>query len=88
VADDLTRRVTARLAAEAGRPTPMGALVDALVAEGATPEAVERAVWTLLASGRVVLAGFLARKVRRADARGARSIHHTYEPLLAPADDA
>ncbi len=86
--DDLLQRVEARLAAGVGRPTPMGTLVDDLVAEGAAPEAVERAVWTLLASGRVVLAGFLARKVRRADARGARSIHHTYEPLLAPADDA
>ncbi|RMH00082.1 MAG: hypothetical protein D6705_01235 [Deltaproteobacteria bacterium] len=90
MATDLDRRILQRIADMGDDGVPMGTVVDALVAEGVPAPSVERGVWNLLAAGHLVLAGFVARKVRRPDARGARSIHHTYEPLLAPAptDDA
>ena len=90
MAGPLEHRVLDRLARAGQDGVSMGAVVDEFVAEGIDAHAVERAIWTLLASGRLVLSGFVARKVRHPDARGRRSIRHTYEPLLArlPDDDA
>ena len=53
------------------------------------PDEVERAVWSLLSSGHLLLAGFLGRTVRRrAPDEPKPRLVHTYEPLLTPAPAA
>jgi hypothetical protein len=66
------------------RGVAMGALVDELVGLGHTAEAVEQAIWELLASRRLTPSGFVCRVVRRRDELGELVQARSYELMLAP----
>lgn len=66
------------------RGVPMGQVVDALVGRGYSAEAVEQAIWSLLAARRLTPSGFLCRMLRRRDALGELVQTRCYELLLAP----
>lgn len=66
------------------RGVPMGQLVDEMVGLGHAVEAVEEAIWALLASRALTPSGFVCRIVRRKDAFGELVQARSYELLLMP----
>lgn len=66
------------------RGVAMGQVVDAMVGLGYAVEAVEQAIWTLLAARRLTPSGFVCRIVKRRDAFGEAVQARSYELLLAP----
>jgi hypothetical protein len=61
----------------------MGAIVDQLVGHGHEENAVEQAIWRLLARRRLTPQGFVARTLRRRGPEG-RSVQRVYEFMLIP----
>ena len=66
------------------RGVAMGQIVDAMVGLGHGVEAVEQAIWELMASRRLTPSGFVCRIVKRRDAFGEPVQARSYELLLAP----
>ncbi len=79
------REAIVEQAGKAGdRGVAMGQIVDAMVGLGNEVEAVEQAIWDLLATRRLTPSGFVCRIVRRRDAFGEAVQARTYELMLAP----
>ncbi|MBK7825359.1 hypothetical protein [Nannocystis sp.] len=66
------------------RGVAMGQIVDAMVGLGHGVEAVEQAIWELMASRRLTPSGFVCRIVKRRDAFGEPVQARSYELLLVP----
>ncbi len=73
------------LAGKAGdRGVAMGQIVEAMVGLGHGVEAVEQAIWAMMATRELTPSGFVCRIVRRRDAFGEPVQARSYELLLAP----
>lgn len=62
----------------------MGAIVDALEAQGFAPAIVEREIWSLLERRRLTPNGFVCRTLRRRGADGRAVMARVYEFMLVP----
>lgn len=72
--------------AELAGPTgvAMGAVVDALEAQGFAPAIVEREIWTLLERRKLTPNGFVCRTIKRRGADGKVAATRIYEFMLVP----
>ena len=66
------------------RGVAMGQIVDAMVGLGHGVEAVEQAIWELMASRQLTPSGYVCRIVKRRDPFGETVQARSYELLLAP----
>lgn len=83
MATELEREIL-RIAEDRGEAgVPMGAIVDALVAEGHDEQAIELAVWELLQRRRLTPSGFVARTLLTHGREG-HTRHRVYEFVLIP----
>lgn len=69
---------------DGARGVAMGQIVDALVGLGFAAEAIEQAIWSLLAARRLTPSGFVCRVLRRRDTFGEEVQSRCYEVMLAP----
>lgn len=84
----MSEQFQAEILEQAGRAgdrgVPMGQIVDAMVGLGHGVEAVEQAIWALMATRRLTPSGYVCRIVKRRDAFGEPVQARSYELLLAP----
>lgn len=62
----------------------MGKIVDRLVADGASEQEVELAIWRLIQRRRLTPNGFVCRKIRKPTQDGGGTESRTYEFVLIP----
>lgn len=80
--DGLTQAILEHADRSGTRGVAMGHIVDALVGEGYAAEAIEQAIWSLLAARRLTPSGFVCRVLRRRDSLGEPAQSRCYELLL------
>jgi hypothetical protein len=84
----MSEQFQAEILEEAGkagdRGVAMGQIVDAMVGHGHGVEAVEQAIWALMASRQLTPSGYVCRIVKRRDSFGETVQARSYELLLAP----
>lgn len=77
----IEQAIADRVEQEGPRGIPMGALVDALVAAGATESEAEQAIWLLMQRRHLTPNGYVRRVLRRGEG-DLRAEHRTYEFVL------
>ena len=68
------------------RGVAMGQIVDAMVGLGHGVEAVEQAIWGMMATRELTPSGFVCRIVRRRDAFGEPFLNASAASLILPCD--
>ncbi|PRP90743.1 hypothetical protein ENSA5_61770 [Enhygromyxa salina] len=89
--DQLQDAVLALVETHGDAGVTMGKIVDRLVGDGASEQAVELSIWRLIQARRLTPHGFVCRKVRKPSQSGQGGETRTYEFVLiswSPALDA